>query len=181
MPDRVARAVLTRSAAALAVLALAAGCYGPSAPRAARTPAGTAGANGPVTVSVRRVDGIGAVVTDRNGAVLYTADAERAGRIACAAECARVWLPLTVPVGAALTADPAVTATLGTVIRPDGGRQVTLDGHPLYRLAGAKPGTAPPEGVTDSYRGVRLVWRVATVALPPPTRPEAVGPQLDNP
>jgi len=57
----------------------------------------------------------------------------------CTGSCATYWPPVTGPV----TAGSGVTGTLGVITRPDGTKQATYDGHPLYTYAGdSAPGQA---------------------------------------
>ena len=56
---------------------------------------------------------------------------------ACSGSCATSWAPLTSG-GAPLAAGGINPALLGTIVRPDGRRQVTYGGHPLYTYAGDK-------------------------------------------
>lgn len=78
--------------------------------------------------------GLGEVVTDANGRVLYlfTKDTQGTAASACTAECLAAWPPAV----AGDTA-PKVTGVTGAVgtIEVDGRTQVTLDGWPLYYFA----------------------------------------------
>ena len=52
-----------------------------------------------------------------------------------------------------------VSGRLATVKRPDGSRQVTLDGRPLYRFAqDSAAGKATGDGVTDNFDGQQFTW-----------------------
>jgi predicted lipoprotein with Yx(FWY)xxD motif len=78
------------------------------------------------------------------GLVLYTWDEEADGTIRCTGECAAKWPPLTadaITVGAGVDA-----ARFTSVTRPDGARQVALDGRPLYTMALDRPGEANCQG-----------------------------------
>jgi predicted lipoprotein with Yx(FWY)xxD motif len=132
-----------------AALACAAGC-------------GRATANRPATVGVRAVAGKGDVLVDPAGRTLYTAAEEVGGTVLCTGACAQVWLPLTVPAGTVPVGGDGVGGALGTVPRPDGGTQVTYDGHPLYTFTrDAAAGQAGGDGQADDVAGVTLHWRVA--------------------
>jgi predicted lipoprotein with Yx(FWY)xxD motif len=121
---------------------------------------GTAGAT--ETVSVDSVDGVGDVLVDADGAALYRSDQEETGEVMCVDGCASIWLPLTAPSGAAEpTAAAEVPGRLGTVRRPDGSRQVTYDGAPVYTFADdGGPGEVTGDGFSDSFRGREFTWRV---------------------
>ena len=64
-----------------------------------------------------------------DGHVLYANTVDTASSIKCAGVCATNWPPLTGTPSAGSGLD---AAELGTAMRPDGGTQVTYDGHPLY-------------------------------------------------
>jgi predicted lipoprotein with Yx(FWY)xxD motif len=98
------------------------------------------------------------VLVDSNGAPLYTTDQEQRGKVACTGGCTAVWLPLDA--AGEPTAGDGVSGKLGTVKRPDGGRQVTLDGRPLYRFAeDGEDGKATGDGLTDSFGGRQFTWQ----------------------
>ena len=52
--------------------------------------------------------------------------------------------------------------TLGVVTRPDGTRQVTFDGRPLYRFAEDSAGTVTGNGASDAFGEQEFTWHVAT-------------------
>ena len=113
------------------------------------------------TVSVEEVDGVGAVLVDRSGAALYTADQEADGTIRCRGECARIWLPLEA--SGAPTASDDVPGELATVERPDGAMQVTHDGKPLYRFAeDSEPGDVTGDGLRDRFGDTSFTWHAVT-------------------
>jgi predicted lipoprotein with Yx(FWY)xxD motif len=62
---------------------------------------------------------------------VYLFEADKGTHSACSGECASAWPPVTTT-GAPVAFGEAVAADLGTVTRPDGLKQVTYHGHPLY-------------------------------------------------
>jgi predicted lipoprotein with Yx(FWY)xxD motif len=53
--------------------------------------------------------------------------------------------------------------TLGVVQRPDGDRQVTLEGRLLYTFVeDPSPGTVTGNGFADEFQGRLFTWHVAT-------------------
>jgi predicted lipoprotein with Yx(FWY)xxD motif len=62
---------------------------------------------------------------------VYEFEGDRPGQTACMGACAQAWPPVT-SAGAAQAGGAAVAADLGTLTRPDGTKQVTYKGHPLY-------------------------------------------------
>lgn len=71
-------------------------------------------------------------LTDSKGDTIYLFAADRNGQSVCTAGCASYWPP--VAAGTQLTR-PA-QGSLGSITRPDGSKQETLGGHPLYRYVG---------------------------------------------
>lgn len=115
-------------------------------------------------VSIESIDGVGDVLVDSEGAALYTAEQESDGRVRCTSACADIWIPLTLPAGAEPSWPDEVESDLGVTERPDGARQPTLDGKPLYRFAeDGMAGEVNGDGLSDTFGGRRFTWRVATV------------------
>jgi predicted lipoprotein with Yx(FWY)xxD motif len=115
-----------------------------------------AGAAAKPTLTVRS-SSYGKILFDGRGFVLYAFTKDK-GRSACFEECARAWPPYiakgTLKVGAGLD-----KAKLGTTKRPDGSRQVTYGGRPLYYYVGDKsPGEIRCQNVFE-YGGLWLVMR----------------------
>jgi predicted lipoprotein with Yx(FWY)xxD motif len=112
------------------------------------------------TVSVESIDGAD-VLVDSDGAALYTSDEEKDGKVRCTAGCASIWLPLTLSGPGEPTAASELDGDLGVIERPDGARQVTLDGRPLYRFADdGGPGKVTGDGLSDSFDGQQFTWHV---------------------
>lgn len=99
------------------------------------------------------------LLVDSSGAALYTSEQEKAGSVMCTGGCTQIWLPLKAPGSGQPTAGDGVSGKLGTVKRPDGTRQVTLDGRPLYRFAeDTAKGKATGDNVSDSFGGRKFTW-----------------------
>jgi predicted lipoprotein with Yx(FWY)xxD motif len=86
-----------------------------------------AGSGTPSALKTSTVNGV-SVVTNAQGFTLYSFAPDTATASKCAGACAQIWPPVTGPAAAG----QGVTGTLGTITRPDGSRQVTYNGHPLY-------------------------------------------------
>lgn len=147
-------------AAAVLVLAACSGGTGQSA-----TDSGSAGsdsASGSDTVSVAEVDGRSVLATP-DGLPLYTSREEQASRdVLCVSDgCVAFWEPLTIESGV-----PTGNAEgeLGTVKRPDGVTQVTLDDVPLYTFADDSSGQINGDGLSDTFDGQTLAWQVVETA-----------------
>ncbi len=86
------------------------------------------------------------VLTNNAGLTLYSLSVEKHGRFICTGSCLSTWFPLVVARGV----KPTGPVTLGTVKRPDGRRQVTFKGKPLYTFDGdSRKGQAGGEGFED--------------------------------
>jgi predicted lipoprotein with Yx(FWY)xxD motif len=114
----------------------------------------TAGATPSTTVSLDN-----GLLVDSTGAALYTSEQEKTGTVMCTNGCTQIWLPLKAPSSGQPTAGDGVSGKVGTVKRPDGARQVTLDGRPLYRFAeDTEKGKATGDNVSDSFGGQKFTW-----------------------
>ncbi len=158
------------SALPLAIAALAVSACGSNGDTTSSSAPAAAGGE---TVATATVDGVGTVVVDANGDALYSPDQEANGTIQCTGSCEQVWIPLTA--SGTPTASPDVTGKLGTVKRPDGTEQVTLDGAPLYTFAEDSPGQATGDGAQDSFGGTDFTWHVITVGTAPSDQTTTTG------
>jgi predicted lipoprotein with Yx(FWY)xxD motif len=147
----------TLSAVPLAIAALALSACGSSDDTTSSSTVATGGE----TVATASIDGAGTVLVDADGNALYSPDQEANGKIQCTGSCEQIWVPLTA--SGAPSASSDVTGELGTVKRPDGTEQVTLDSAPLYTFAEDSPGQATGDGVQDSFGGKDFTWHAITV------------------
>jgi predicted lipoprotein with Yx(FWY)xxD motif len=116
------------------------------------------------TVAVRNVQGVGTIYTDVNGMALYTPAQEAKGKVECTGPCTSIWIPLAPPASGSPTQAFGVRGTVGVITRPDGSKQVTLDGAPLYRFyQDTRAGTVNGNGINDSFGGVSFTWHVDSV------------------
>ena len=97
------------------------------------------------------------ILVNRRGMTLYHLSVERRGHFICTSSaCLAEWKPLVVARGVR----PSGASSLGTVRRPDGRRQVTYRGGPLYTFdEDHKPGDTKGDGFRDVG-----VWHVVAVA-----------------
>lgn len=102
---------------------------------------------GTVFVSLGSAAGLGQVLVDSQGRTLYAFSKDTGKRSACTGACAKAWPPLLVENGEPEPSNGAGASRLGTITLPDGSRQVTYAGHPLYSFGGDKqPGEANGNG-----------------------------------
>jgi predicted lipoprotein with Yx(FWY)xxD motif len=150
-------------AAGLAALALVlSACASSGSSSTTSTPAAGASSSAPASSSggtALEVKTIGGqqVVTNSAGFTLYWFAPDTSTTSKCTGSCATYWPPVKGPASAM----SGVTGTLGTITRPDGTKQATYDGHPLYTYAGdTAPGQAKGNGV-NAFGGL---WHEMTVS-----------------
>jgi predicted lipoprotein with Yx(FWY)xxD motif len=136
--------------AALAASIVIAACGGGSEPAAPASGGGK-------TVAVMSIDGIGKVLVDSSGNALYASDVEADGKVHWTSSS--FWKPLTVDAGKPKAA--AGVGTLGVLKRPDGSRQVTVNGRLLYTFTEDSPGNAAGNGFSDDSNGEHFTWHAA--------------------
>ncbi|MGB2711937.1 MAG: hypothetical protein WBC33_10505 [Conexibacter sp.] len=110
-------------------------------------PAAGVAATGTLKISTAQNATLGKrILVTAKGRTLYTLSAETNGRFICTGSCLSTWPPLTL--GRGVT--PTGVKHLGTIKRPDGRRQVTYKGRPLYRFASDRTkGDVGGEGFVD--------------------------------
>jgi predicted lipoprotein with Yx(FWY)xxD motif len=100
----------------------------------------------------KEVDRMGEVVSDEEGWLLYRFDndSDNPPTTNCVDECEKIWPP--VYTDGNLDLDGVSEEKIGTVDRPDGTKQVTLGGWPLYYYIGdKKPGAWKGQGVDGKW------------------------------
>ena len=94
----------------------------------------------------------GEIVVDAKGMSVYffTKDVKDSGTSACTDACLAAWPPVTTAAGTPQV--EGVTGTVGTIATPDGAKQVTLNGLPLYYFAkDTKAGDILGQGVNGVW------------------------------
>lgn len=149
------RLLIAAAAVVVVALALAAcGGYGGDNGNASAPSSNTT-----ATVSVEELGDSGRVLVDSTGQALYEADEEAANSaVLCDNGCTAFWIPLTIDAGA--PTGTSVPGELGVAERPDGTRQVTLDGRRLYTFAQDEPGEVTGDGFSDAFGGQQFTWHV---------------------
>ncbi|MEP6630813.1 MAG: hypothetical protein ABJA89_10100 [Lapillicoccus sp.] len=118
----------------------------PAAPAASSASSSAASSAAASTVAVAGTT-LGRVVVDDKGRTLYMygKDTAGSGKSACTGGCLTAWPPVLATGTPTAT---GVTGTLGTIDTPDGKKQVTLNGWPLYTYAkDAKAGDTTGQNV----------------------------------
>jgi predicted lipoprotein with Yx(FWY)xxD motif len=150
--------------------------YGTSTPPASGSASAGAAPVGFTTTSLtgKDIDKMGNVVVDSAGWTTYRFDLDTADppTSTCFDVCLRSWLPILVDgTPTVIGIDPA---KVGVIERPDGGRQATIGGWPLYRFIGDNgPGKWKGQAVNNSWWVVQSTGQRNVSCLPP----GAVAPQ----
>lgn len=151
------------AAAVLACATVLAGCGGgTSSQHPSSTKSGSSSPTPASVIKTARVPGLGTVLANAGGYVLYMFPPDQHKKVTCTGACAGGWPPATIPAGATPKAGPKVRESLlGTVANPNksGTRVVTYHGWPLYTyLPDVKPGQATGQAL-DLNGGYWYVMR----------------------
>lgn len=117
------------------------------------TVAGAASAAGKtVTVSAKKVSGLGKVLVGPNGKTLYIFVPDKQKKVTCKGSCLAQWPPLKVAAGAKLVGKGGVSAKLlGTDPLSGKTKIATYNKWPLYYwVADTSPGQATGQGLNNS-------------------------------
>jgi predicted lipoprotein with Yx(FWY)xxD motif len=163
---------------AFAVAALLSGCGGggggtttaPSSAAATSAPTSSAPASSmstPAAASELKVaeSKVGQIVVDGKGMSVYyyTKDTKDSGTSACTGGCLTAWPPVTTT--SATPSVEGVMGTLGTITTPDGKKQVTINGMPIYYYAKDKAaGDITGQGVNSVWYLVAPSGEMITTA-----------------
>ena len=103
---------------------------------------------GPVELWAVQSGPLGVLVTDGDGKPIYRYDRDgtKPPTSACTGDCTKEWPPVVVSGNSQPELDGVNPALVGTLQRPDGQRQLTLAGWPLYRHTGDDGGLAATYG-----------------------------------
>lgn len=142
-PNRPALLVTVLAATALLVAA----CGSPSTTPVANT--GSTGSGNGAVLSTTRTP-LGTIVVNSKGSTVYLFAIDSPGHSACTGACLQYW-PLVAAPATLPTSLPGITGAVGVLDRPDGVKQLTLNGWPLYTYAGdTASGATAGEGLNLS-------------------------------
>ena len=142
--------VPTIAVAAMLLAACGRGNSGTSSGGDSTSPSGTA-----LSVQTDSISGIGTVLANNAGLTLYHNTKESGSTIVCTGGCVSVWPPVLV--SGSLPQDTGmIKGTFGTIMRPDGSTQLTMNGMPLYTYSGDS-GSGQASG-----QGIQGVWFAVT-------------------
>ena len=161
-PARLASAVGGAVGVAVLTAACASGSSGSTggaaAPASPASAAPSSAASGSAMVIKTSSSSGNTFLTDSSGRAVYLWAKDTGDASTCSGACAGAW-PAVTTTGAPTASGSAKASDLGTITRPDGTKQVTYDGHPLYYFAGdSGPGMASGQG-SDNF-GAKW-WLVA--------------------
>jgi predicted lipoprotein with Yx(FWY)xxD motif len=144
---------VTKAVGLLSVAALGVGACGGGG----SSNADAASASAKKLVSAKTISGM-TVLVNSHARAIYTPSQEKSGTIKCTASCTAVW-PV-VKAGSAKARKGSGVAHLGTLTRPDGAKQLTYKGHPLYTFKPEGSGKVTGDGVKDKFSGKKFTWHV---------------------
>jgi predicted lipoprotein with Yx(FWY)xxD motif len=116
---------------------------------------GGSSSGGATAATIDTADGdLGTILVDAQGYTLYLFKQDTGTTSTCTEGCASTWPAVTTD-GDPIAGTGTDASLLGTSDRPDGGTQVTYDGHPLYRYSGdSAPGDTNGQGIGDVWFAV---------------------------
>ena len=112
---------------------------------------------GPATALKTVTTKLGPILASSRGLTLYyySEDKPHSGTSVCTGACATAWPPLAAPVKA--PAGAHLPGQLGVITRPNGVKQVTLNGYPLYVYIGDKAsGQAAGNGIGGAWHVIKI-------------------------
>ena len=112
------------------------------------------------TIGVGRAEVSGhkeSVAVNARGVTIYELGPETTHHLVCKSRaCFAAWPP--VKAKGAVTKMAGVAGKLGTIKRPEGTTQLTVDGQPAYTFASDSPGKVTGNEYTDHFGGHTLKW-----------------------
>jgi predicted lipoprotein with Yx(FWY)xxD motif len=113
-------------------------------------PAGPEATTPPVRTIVDRQ--LGRVLATPTRQAIYVWNREPRGTIRCTGACAKAWPPVLVKKGVRVPMHvQGIKGDFGTIRRPGGQRQLTLNRRPLYTYAHERPGQVLCNDVDDWF------------------------------
>jgi predicted lipoprotein with Yx(FWY)xxD motif len=113
---------------------------------------------------------LGQVLTDGAGKTIYRFAIDSPGHSACTGTCVQYWPPVPAPASLPSSLE-GVGAQLGSITRPDGTKQLTVSGYPVYTYASDKAaGDTTGQGLNLSGG---LWWVISPAGAEVTTSPSA--------
>jgi predicted lipoprotein with Yx(FWY)xxD motif len=151
------RSFLLAAVPVLAVVAAACGSSKKSTTSAPAATTPTASTAAPSTaagteVTEASIAGLGPVLVNSQGKVLYTFAPDQAKKVTCVGACAAVWPPVKLSGSKPVPKGAVEASKLGSAPDPSGGRVVTYAGWPLYTYV-ADTGAGQARGQAINLNG----------------------------
>jgi predicted lipoprotein with Yx(FWY)xxD motif len=108
--------------------------YAPAASTSTSSPSAPSNAASAVLVTTKHSKLGTVLAAGPKQMTVYLFEGDKSSGSACSGACTQVWPPVTTS-GEAKSGGSAMAADVGTITRPDGTKQVTYKGHPLYYFA----------------------------------------------
>jgi predicted lipoprotein with Yx(FWY)xxD motif len=142
------------------------------------SPSGAGSAASASSMTVKGQTGpLGSYLADGSGRALYLFASDTSSRSSCSGACATLWPPVTAK-GSVSASGGASSADIATITRPDGTKQVTYAGHPLYYFAGDRgAGQTGGQGVNEFGA---LWWLVAPSGQKITTTADSAAPSTNS-
>lgn len=155
------RLLAALAGAAVAMMAVA-GCA-----EGAPAPSSSESSDAEVATAELTVAGspIGEIVVNGEGMTAYVFDKDTAGTdtSACTGDCEALWPAITSDSDAPVV--DGITGTIGTITGVAGGKQITINGLPLYTFANdTAPGDLNGQGVNELWHVIAPDGTVVTTA-----------------
>lgn len=128
----------------IAPLALILAACGSSSSSSKSTSSASSAAPSPIRLATRTLPGLGSVVVTAQGRTLYVFEPDKAKKVTCIGQCARVWPPLLIAAGRKAGVSGQLNSSLvSSDPDPSGGQVITYASWPLYLFRGDRaPGAA---------------------------------------
>jgi predicted lipoprotein with Yx(FWY)xxD motif len=150
---------LAAAAAIPTVVVALAACGGSSTPASSETTGGRT-----ATIGLADNGNLGKILVDSKGDTVYLFQKDTRTKSTCTGACATTWPPVPAT-GKPTVASGLSAGKVGTTTGSDGKRQVTYNGHPLYRFQGdSKPGDANGQG-TNAFGALWYVLSSSGAAV----------------
>jgi predicted lipoprotein with Yx(FWY)xxD motif len=117
----------------------------------------------------------GKIVVDKNGRTLYAFGHDKKDKSRCSGQCAGFWPPATAPKHPTV-ATGISKSKLKVIKRGDGTKQLSYNGHPLYRYSGdGKPGDTNGENLTAFGGKWDVLSKSGAIVTKPPSTSSGGG------
>jgi predicted lipoprotein with Yx(FWY)xxD motif len=120
------------------------------------------------TLKLRKTS-LGKILVDKNGRTLYAFGHDKKDKSRCSGQCAANWPPAGAPKNPTVGAGVS-KSKLKVIKRGDGTRQLSYNGHPLYRfIADGKPGDTNGENITAFGGKWDVLSKSGAIVTKPPS------------